>query len=92
MYGICNLLSLILGIFSWALGIAALWRRNRKICAGSFCACAVALLLQIFYTQHLVAIRDWSAIEDTHGAVAMAAAVLLAGTVLLNFPVLVKEK
>lgn len=88
MYGILNLLSLMLGIFSWALGIAALRRRSHRLCAGSFCACAAALYLQILYTQHLTAIRDFAAIADTHGAVALAAAVLIAGTFLLNVPVL----
>lgn len=92
MYGILNVCSLVLGLLSWALGFAALVRRSRNYCAGSFCACAAALLGQVLYTQHLVAIRDWAAIEDTHGAVTLAAAVLLAGNLLLNLSVLVKRK
>lgn len=92
MYGILNVLSLFLGFASWILGIAALRRRSPKLSAGSFCTCAAALLLQIFYTHHLVQLRDWSAIEDTHGAVTMAAAVLLGVTLLLNIPVLAKRK
>lgn len=84
MYGSLNVLSLLLGILSWFLGAAALLRRSRNHCTGSFCACAVSLYLQICYTRHLAVIRDWSAIEDTIGAVTIAAAVLLAGTVLLN--------
>ena len=92
MYGILNLLSLLLGLASWALGIAALARKDARFSAAGFCLCAAALAGQIFYTQHLAAIRDWAAIEDTHGAVTAAAAVLLAGNVLLNLPVLAKRK
>lgn len=84
MYGILNVLSLLLGLTSWILGAAALIRRRRNHCMTSFCACAVAVYLQLCHIRHLAAIRDWAAIEDTVGAVTFAAAVLLAGTVLLN--------
>ena len=88
MYGILNVLSLLLGLFSWILGLAALRRRSTKYSAGSMTACAAALFFQILYTQHLVTVRDFAAIEDTHRAVTLAASVLLAGTLILNIPVL----
>lgn len=90
MYGILNVLSFLLGLFSWVLGFVALHRRSTKYSAGSFAACAAALFFQIIYTQHLVAIHDFSAIEDIHRAVTLAASALLTGTLLLNFPVMVR--
>ena len=84
MYGILNVLSLLLGMMSWISGAAALICRSRKHCMTSFCACTVSVYLQLCCIRHLAAIRDWAAIEDTVGAVTFAAAVLLAGTVLLN--------
>lgn len=88
MYGAFNLLSLLLGMLSWILGFAALRRRSIRCSAGSYAACAAALFFQILYTQHLVAIRDFAAIEDIHRAVTLAASVLLAGTLFLNIPTL----
>lgn len=84
MHGLLNIASLLLGLGAWALPIAAILRRRRPRCAGSFLLCALSLLCQILYTHHLVTIRDWSAIEDTHGAVTFAAVVLVGGSVLLN--------
>lgn len=92
MYGMLNLLSLLLGICSWMLGVAALRYRSARCCAGSFAACAAALFAQMLYTRHLVAVRDFSAIEDTYRAVTLAAAVLLAGTAVLNTPLLIRGK
>ena len=31
----------------------------------SFAACGVSLCMQLYYQEHLVAIRDWSALSDT---------------------------
>ena len=90
MYGLLNLLSVLLGVGSWILAVKALRQRSIKHSAGSFAACAAALLFQIIYTQHLVAIRDFAAIEDIHRAVTLATSALLTGTLLLNFPVMVR--
>lgn len=86
MYGLLNVASLVLGLAAWALPVAALCGKKPRpgFYAASFALCAVSLELQIFYSQHLVVIRDWSAMEDIHGAVAFAAGVLLTGTILLN--------
>jgi cytochrome c oxidase subunit 4 len=40
--------------------------------------------MQIFYTNHLVKIEDWSALMDTSQAVAFVAALLLVVTIILN--------
>lgn len=85
MYGWLNIASLILGLAAWLLPLWAVFSKKvRKVSALSFALCGVSLACQIFYTQHLVAITDWSAIEDTHFAVALAAAVLMIGTIALN--------
>lgn len=85
MYGWLNITSLALGLLAWLLPLWAIFSKKvRKVGALSFALCSISLACQIFYTQHLVAISDWSAIEDTHFAVTFAAAVLLVGTVVLN--------
>ena len=56
-------------------------RRDLRMLAA---ACAAALLCQILYTDHLVQTADWSALLDTSRAVAWAASLLLAVTLLLN--------
>ena len=43
-------------------------------------ACALALLFQLVYNWHLVAIGDWSALMDTTGAVVKVSVVLVAVT------------
>ncbi|WP_348775046.1 hypothetical protein [Psychrobacillus sp. NEAU-3TGS] len=50
----------------------------------SLIACAISLSFQIFYTAHLVKIEDWSALMDTTHATALATAVLLIVTIVLN--------
>lgn len=86
MYGLLNLASLLLGLGAWALPmIAILRKRNAGLSTGiSFGLCSLSLLLQICYTQHLVNIGDWSALQDTHYAVQFAACALLIGTAVLN--------
>jgi cytochrome c oxidase subunit 4 len=51
-------------------------------------ACALSLVLQIFEIRATVMINDWTALMDTIDAIAFAAAVLLAVTLLLNAAVL----
>ena len=92
MYEILNILSLAFGFARCGFGIAAASRRKTGFCALGLCLCALALICWIFYTQHLVVLGDWSAIEDTHRAGALAATVLLAGNLLLNLPALAKKK
>jgi hypothetical protein len=44
----------------------------------------MTVCMQIFYTNHLVKIEDWSALMDTSHAVAMVATLLLIVTIVLN--------
>lgn len=78
--------SLLLGLIAWALPILSILRRRNPtpFCAASFLLCSISLLFQIFYTQGLVTIRDWSAMEDTHSAVCFASVVMLCVTAVLQ--------
>lgn len=94
MYGSFNIASLLLGLIAWALPVAAIACGKNAVLLSSvsFALSSLSLLFQIFYTQHLVEIRDWSAIEDTHYAVVLAAAALLIGAALLNAIAIVINK
>ena len=85
MYSWLNIISLILGLAAWLFPVWGIFSKKvRKVGTLSFFLCSISLACQIFYTQHLVTISDWSAMEDTHFAVAFAAAALLIGTIALN--------
>lgn len=86
-----NLVSLILGLVAWLLpliclmrGINRLGKYHHMVSTLSMTTCASALFLQMIYTQHLVRIRDWSALMDITDAVVFASAVLIGITVILN--------
>jgi len=86
-----NIGSFVLGGIAWILPVISLMQHNRagrRTCAvlstGSFSACAISLCMQIFYTDHLVKIEDWSALMDTSHAVALVATLLLIVTIVLN--------
>lgn len=79
MVSLCMISSLILGLLAWALPVAGMAARKKPapICAGSFALCGFSLLLQLVYVKHLSRIGDYSALDDTIGAVVFAAEVLL---------------
>lgn len=83
--------SLILGLIAWILPVISLMQYKKQghrnwatLSIMSISACAISLCLQIFYTYHLVKIRDMAALMDITGGVAFAAAVLLVVTILFN--------
>lgn len=90
--GWLNLGSLVFGLIAWGLPMLNLARRNKTdakngvafSATASVSACAIALWMQILYTDHLVKIKDWSALMDTSSAVASVSALLLAVTIVLN--------
>lgn len=91
MPGLLNLGSLVLGLVAWILPVVNLVQHNKAnnrswivMCMASISACAISLCMQIFYTNHLVKIEDWSALMDTSSAVTLVATVLLIITILLN--------
>ncbi len=86
-----NLWSLILGLIAWILPVIILVRPGKigakacaLLCAGSLSACAISLCMQIFYSDYLVKIEDWSALLDTSEAVARVSLLLLIVTIILN--------
>lgn len=86
-----NIGSLVFGLIAWILPVVNIVKcnkenhRNGSILTGiSVSACAISLCMQIFYTNHLVKIEDWSALMDTSDAIAMVSAVLLVVTIILN--------
>ena len=91
MEGLMNLVSFILALVAWMLPLVILAQYNKINCQKyaaftviSFIACAVSLCIQLFYTDHLVKIEDWSALMDTSHAVALVATLLLVVTAVLN--------
>lgn len=88
-----NLLSLLLGLLSWGLGIAAAVRPGiRWASAGSLLSCCVSLLLQLAEVHRLTELGDWSALMDTMDAVLAAAILLVAVTATLNLIALFRTK
>lgn len=87
-----SIASILLGLLAWLLPILSLAGIKKKASKrlacftfGSFTAACISLLLQFFDQVYLVSIRDWSAIEDTARALAIAATLMVIVTVLLNF-------
>lgn len=80
-----NILSLVLGLLAWGLGIAAICKQGCPRCMfTSFTACGASLVLQFREIAWRVSIHDFSAIEDTIFALADAAGFLLLTTAALN--------
>ena len=94
--GWLNLGSLVLGLIAWILPVVNLVQNNKAdhrnwvvFSVVSLSACATSLCMQLFYSDHLVKIEDWSALMDTSHAVALVATLLLAVTIILNVITLV---
>ncbi|MFI8684603.1 hypothetical protein [Rossellomorea sp. NPDC077527] len=90
-----NVGSLLLGILAWTLPVVTLvtYRKNHlTLAVMSMGACALSLSFQIFYHYHLVKIGDWSAIMDVTGSVALASAILIIVTILLNTMTMIRHK
>ena len=79
---ILNVSSLLLGLAAWGFAIATL--RRSRISLTSFALCLLALVFQFLELTHRAQTGDVVAILDTVSAVTMAAAVLSAGTMVLN--------
>ena len=90
---ILNVVSLVLGLIAWILPIINLVKIKNNNWATlsimSASACAISLSCQIFYSNYLVKIADWTALMDTAGAVNFVSAVLLVVTIILNIVTLI---
>ena len=96
-----NLVSLVLGIFSWVTPAIAIKRYNSsniekygKFYIISFSFCLASMYLQFFEINHLVQIQDWSSLMDITGTLRWVVLILAFITILLNTSVylLYKEK
>lgn len=85
-----NIGSLILGLAAWGIPLFAIGKKYRfaLCCVGSLSCCAVSLMLQLLEIKRRVDLSDWSALMDTMGAVVLAAVVLIAGVLVINFAAL----
>jgi cytochrome c oxidase subunit 4 len=96
-YGLLNLGSLLFGLTSWIIPFVLIVRKKFssksaiKAIFASLVSVIISLIMQIYYTKHLVNIEDWSALMDTHGSLVFVASVLSAFTVVLNGLLLVKS-
>lgn len=81
-----NIGSLLLGLIGWAMPLAAMAGRKSPVhfCAASFGACCLSLLLQLVELRRRCVIGDLAAVEDTIGAITLAAVVLLIVAAALN--------
>ena len=88
--------SLVLGFSAWILGILAITRPKAYSSYAntlfSFSLCAISLLLQLFEVQNRVNIGGYAALEDTIGAVNVAAVVLVFVTIGLNIVAFIKAR
>ena len=88
--------SLGLGFGAWLFGIFAITTANsftaHRNTAFSFSLCVLSLLFQLFEVKNRAGIGDYSAIEDTMGAVVFAAVMLVFVTIILYIVALIKGK
>lgn len=86
------LLSLLLGLTSWALGIAAL-RKGRTLCIVlSQTACAAALLVQLWEVNRRLSVPDVAALYDTIPTICLCAGVLTLVTAALSLAAWLRGK
>ena len=83
--------SLVLGLIAWILPIMNIGRyrmnynKNWAIYSiVSISACAIAISLQVIYSNHIVQKGDWSALMDTSGTSTLLSIILLISTLMLN--------
>lgn len=83
--------SVLFGLIAIIVPIINLMRQDKSVISNlgvfsgiSIGGCAISLCMQIFYTNHLVQIKDFTAIMDIFGTVASVSAMLLLVTISLN--------
>ena len=97
-YGLLNVASFVLGLIAWILPLALTFFKNinyKKAYIFSILSLVLTIIsiyFQFVYTNHLVKIKDWIAIEDTNNGVLFACTALILGTFILNFILLFKHK
>ncbi|MBQ8358342.1 MAG: hypothetical protein IJX37_00305 [Oscillospiraceae bacterium] len=83
--GVLNILSVLLGLVSLGFGVNSFDKKGSlTFCTVSLGCCGGAVLAQLLELSRLAKSNDWAAIQDTVGARAGAAAVLLIAALGLN--------
>lgn len=83
--------SLILGLIAWILPCMNIGRHETNYNKNwaiysivSISACAIAISLQVIYSNYIVQIGDWTSLMDTSGTSTLLSIILLIGTLILN--------
>ena len=89
-YGWLTLGSLVFGLIAWFILVFSIMRHKKRRDSQSTTIvlsmgfCAIALWFQIYYTNYLVTIQDWTALMDTTFTLNWISAILLIVTITLN--------
>lgn len=87
-----NLLSILLGLLAWALGITAIVKKGCPWCIfTSMTLCGASLVSQFYEIDRRVQLHDWSALLDTSDTLAPVARFLLITTAFLNLIALLRR-
>ena len=84
-----NLLSILLGLLSWVLGVAAL-KKGIGFSLFSSISCCLSLYFQLREALVQVQEADWSCLLDTWDTVVLCAGMLIAVTITLNLLALLR--
>lgn len=90
-YGWLNIGSILCGLIAVVIPIINLMREDKSsinnlgiLSSVSISACSISLCIQIFYANHLVNIRDFTAMMDIFSIVTRISAALVVSTIVLN--------
>lgn len=88
--------SLILGVGAWFFAVLAIRAAKApasyKNTFASFGLCVTSLMFQFFEVNKRVRLGDYSAIEDTMGAVLVGSVALVSVTMILNLVAVARAK
>ena len=76
--------ALTLGMLSWALGGAAIFRRGQGLSTMSLGSCAISILLACVYFGREIRAQHWDNLTDTADAMLFSAVFLFGVTVCLT--------
>ena len=76
--------ALTLGMLSWALGGAAIFRRGQGLSTMSLGSCAISILLACVYFGREIRAQHWDNLTDTADAMLFSAVILIGVTLCLN--------
>lgn len=86
------MVSILLGLLSWSLGICAIKEKSALCGYFSFTACGGSLLAALLIAGRWARQEDAAALMDVMPTAAVCGCVLLAVTVLLNLAALLRAK